>query len=93
MDNVRTYTGWGLLVSAILLSPIVVIFLIPLTIGMGFDIFDLVGEAPFALALCVPAAFVLLRLVSAARRLRPLAAMRSRPQLPARLHYAPKSIN
>src|SRR5258708_4006279 len=64
MINSRTCTTWGLAVSAILLSPIIVIFLIPLTIGVGLDIFDLMGEVPFALALCAPAAFVLLRLVS-----------------------------
>ena len=61
MTNSRTCTAWGLAGSAILLSPIIVIFLIPLTIGVGLDIFDLVGEVPFALALCAPAAFVLLR--------------------------------
>ena len=64
MKNSRTCTAWGLAVSAILLSPIIVIFLIPLTIGIGLDIFDLIGEAPFALALCAPVAFVLLRQVS-----------------------------
>ena len=93
MDNVRICTGWGLAVAAILLAPIVVIFLIPLTIGMGLDIFDLVGEVPFALALCAPAAFVLLRLVSLASVRRQPAAAASRPRLPAGLHYAPKSIN
>jgi len=62
MNTVRTCTGWGLAVSAILLSPIVVIFLIPLAIGLGLDILDRVGEVPFALALCAPGAFVLLRL-------------------------------
>ena len=64
MNNSRTCTAWGLGVSAILLSPIFVIFLIPLTIGIGLDIFDLFGEAPFAVALCAPVAFVLMRLVS-----------------------------
>jgi hypothetical protein len=62
MDKVRTCTGWGLAIAAILLSPIAVIFLIPLTIGMGLDIFELIGEVPFALALCAPAGFVLFRL-------------------------------
>jgi hypothetical protein len=64
MTNSHACTAWGLAVAAILLSPIVVIFLIPLTIGVGCDIFDLIGETPFALALCAPAAFVVLRLIS-----------------------------
>ncbi len=58
MTNSRICTASGLPVSAILLSPIIVIFLIPLTIGIGLDIFDLFGEAPLALALCTPIAFV-----------------------------------
>ena len=62
MGNVRTSTGCGLAIAAILLSPIAVIFSIPLTIGIGLDIFDLIGEGPFMLALCAPAVFVLFRL-------------------------------
>lgn len=64
MDNLRTCTAAGLAVSAILIAPIVVIFLIPLMIGIGLDILDLIGEVPFALGMCVPAAFVLYRFVS-----------------------------
>jgi hypothetical protein len=85
MTNSRTCTTWGLGFSAVLLSPIIVIFLIPLTIGIGLDIFDLCGEVPFALALCAPVAFVLLRLVSP----RHLATL-LRPRLPL---YVPKSIS
>ncbi len=81
MTNSRTCTAWGLAASAVLLSPIVVIFLIPLTIGIGLDIFDLFGEAPFALALCAPVVFVLLRLVSPRALVRQLAAL-LRPRLP-----------
>src|SRR5260370_30754864 len=96
MTNSRTCTAWGLAVSAVLLSPIIVIFLIPLTIGVGFDIFDLVGETPFALALCAPVAFVLLRLVSLRAVAHQLAVL-LRPRLPlhpsGELNYAPKSIS
>ena len=96
MTNSRTCTAWGLAGSAILLSPIIVIFLIPLTIGVGLDIFDLIGEVPFALALCAPAAFVLLRVVSPRTLMRQLAAL-LRPRLPlyrsGELNYAPKSIS
>jgi len=61
MSNSRICTASALAVCVIHLSPIIVIFLIPLTIGIGFDIFELFGEVPFALALCTPLAFVLLR--------------------------------
>ena len=75
MTNSRICTASGLPVSAILLSPIIVIFLIPLTIGIGLDIFDLFGEAPFALALCTPIAFVLLRRFSPRALAQQLAAL------------------
>ena len=96
MDNARTFTIWGLAVSAFLLSPIIVIFLIPLAIGIGVDIFDLVGEVPFALALCAPVAFVLLRVISPRSLGHQLTAL-LRPRLPlgrsGELNYAPKSIS
>ncbi len=93
MTDSRICTAWGLAVSAVLLSPVIVIFLIPLTIGVGLDIFELVGEGPFALALCAPVAFVLLRLVSPRTLARQITAL-SRPRVPLRrpaeLNYAPK---
>jgi len=61
MKHIRTCAGCGLGVVAILIGPIIVIFLSPLAIVIGFDIFDLFGETPFALALSGPLAFVLLR--------------------------------
>jgi len=64
MNNSRTYTNWGLAVLVILLSPIIVIFTVPLAIGVGFDVLDSCGETPFAIALLAPVAFVLLRRVS-----------------------------
>jgi hypothetical protein len=97
MDHAHTCAIWGLAVFAILLSPIILIFSIPLAIGIGVDVFELVGEAPLALALCAPAAFLLLRLVSPRALVRQLGAalLQSRLALDrsARLHYAPKSIN
>jgi hypothetical protein len=96
MTNSHTCAAWGLGVAAILLSPIIVIFLIPLTIGVGCDIFDLIGETPFALALSAPAAFVLLRLISPHGLTHRLAAL-FRPRLAlnrsSELNYAPKSIS
>ena len=95
MMKSRTCAAWDLAAAIVLLSPIIVIFLIPLTIGVGLDIFDLVGEVPFALALCAPAAFVLLRQVSPRTLTRQLAAL-LRPRLrlyrSGELSYAPKSI-
>jgi hypothetical protein len=64
MTSSPTSTLWDLAVAAVLLSPIIVILSIPLTIGIGLNIFDLFGEVPFALALCTPLAFHLLRLFS-----------------------------
>ena len=96
MTDSRICTAWGLAVSAVLLSPVIVIFLIPLTIGVGLDIFELVGEGPFALALCAPVAFVLLRLVSPrtlARQITALSRLRVPLRRPAELNYAPKSIS
>ena len=78
MNNARTYTNWGLGGLAVLLSPIVVIFAVPLAIGIGFDILQTVGEAPIALALFAPVAFVLMRVVSPLHVLRHLAAALSR---------------
>jgi len=51
MKHFRTCAGWGSGIVAILLSPIIVIFLIPLAIGIGVDIFDLFSETQFVLAL------------------------------------------
>ena len=64
MMKSRTWMVWDLAVTAVLLSPIIVIVLIPLTISIGLDVFGRFGEVPFALALCAPLAFVLLRLFS-----------------------------
>ena len=89
MNNYRKCAIWGVAIGALLLSPIVVIFSIPLAIGIGFDIFDL-GEVPFALALGAPAAFVASRFVSPRALMRQLAAAHTRP---AGLNYAPKSMS
>ena len=79
MNNARIYTNWGLAGLALLLSPILVIFAVPLAIGIGFDILDSCGEAPFALLLLAPVAYVLVRLLSPLHVLRHLAAIVSRP--------------
>lgn len=83
MKQFPTWACWGLAVTAILLSPIVLILAIPVAVGIGLDIFDRYGEAPIALALCVPVAFVLLRQVSPGALMRHLAAALSRPHLPS----------
>ncbi len=75
MTNSQICTASNLAVSAILLSPIILIFLIPLMIAIGLDIFELFGEAPFALALSTPLAFVLLRRVSPRALAQQLAAL------------------
>jgi len=80
MNNARIYTNWGLAGLIVLFSPIVVIFAVPLAIGIGFDILDSCGEAPLALALFAPVAFVLVRLLSPLHMLRHLAAALSRAE-------------
>jgi hypothetical protein len=93
MKHLRTYATWGLAVIAILLSPIFLIFAIIGAVGIGLDIFDLVGEGPVALALSVPVIFVLLRRVLPRQRIR--AFLRSRLHLghAPELDYAPKSMS
>ena len=93
MKRFRIYVTWGLAAVAILLSPIFLIFAIIAAVGIGLDIFDLFGEGPVALALCVPAAFVLLHRVLPRRRIWVL--LRSRLHLghAAGLGYAPKSMS
>ena len=82
MNDTRTCATWGLAFLAILLSPVILIFSIPLMIGIGLDIFDRYGEAPIALALSALVAFVLLRRVSPRDLWRKLAAALLRPRLP-----------
>jgi len=60
MTHLRNGLTWGLVVFAVLISPIVLIFSIPLAVGVGLDIFDLAGEGPVALALCAPLALAVL---------------------------------
>ena len=59
VTSVRACSSWGLAICAVLLSPILVVFLIPLTIGVGIDIFELIGVARCAIALFASAALVL----------------------------------
>jgi hypothetical protein len=93
MMKSRTCAAWDLAAAIVLLSPIIVIFLIPLTIGCGLDVFDRCGEAPFALALCAPLAFVLLRLFSPRALTRDFAALHRLSLSRSReLNYAPGSI-
>jgi hypothetical protein len=79
MNNARIYTNWGLAGLFVLVSPIVVIFAVPLAIGIGFDILKTIGEVPIALALFAPVAYVLVRLLSPLHLLRHLAAALTRP--------------
>ena len=66
-----------------ILSPILVILLLPLAIGIGLDVFDAAGELPIVAALCAPVAIAVLRHLSAGAALRRAAAY-----LWARAHIA-----
>jgi len=83
MKQICSWGYWSLVVSAIILSPIVVILTLPLAIGIGLDVFDASGELPIVLALCIPIAIGLLRHVSAGAALR-----RAVAYLWARAHIA-----
>jgi hypothetical protein len=101
MKPIRTCLGWGLGVVAVLLSPIVVIFGIPLAVGIGLDLFDVAGEGPLALALCAPVVFLLVRRGAPRALVHRFAAALWRPRQPLNpaakltttLNYAPKSIS
>jgi hypothetical protein len=94
MTKFAASTAADRMVSAVLLCPIIVIFSIPMTIGFGLEVFDKLGEVPFALALSAPLAVVLLRLLSPLSLARYLAAL-LHPRLPrsGELNYAPRSIS
>jgi hypothetical protein len=81
MKHLPAWAGWGLGIAAILFSPVVLILGIPMALGIGLDLFDMFGETPVALALCVPVAFVLLRRLSP-RVAHHFAASPVRPRLP-----------
>lgn len=60
MKYVRGCLSWGLGVALIVLSPVLLIFALPVAIGVGLDIFERAGEAALTIALCLPLALVLL---------------------------------
>ena len=93
MKRFRTYATWGLAVAAILLSPIFLIFAIVAAVGIGLDVFDLVGKGPVVIALCIPVAFVLFRRFLPGRRIAMLLRSRLRLGHTAEAGYAPKSIS
>lgn len=64
MRSVTAWMNWGIVVAAVSLSPIVLIFGIPLAVGAGLDIFQRFGEMPLTLVLAAPVAFALVRQVS-----------------------------
>ncbi|HLY44418.1 MAG TPA: hypothetical protein VKQ73_02465 [Stellaceae bacterium] len=59
MKYLRRGTICGLAIALIVLSPIVLIFALPVAIGAGLDIFAAAGETPVAVALALPLALVL----------------------------------
>ena len=82
MKYLRRGTICGLAIVLIVLSPIVVIFALPVAIGVGLDIFAASGETPVAVALALPLAVVLVGAGLARVPLRDVAAALA----PARRH-------
>ena len=70
MKHIRSVGYWGLAMFAIVMSPILVILGIPVAIGVGLDVFELAGEMPLILLLCLPVVIMLLRRFSVAAALR-----------------------
>ncbi len=101
MKYFHTCMTWGLAFVAIVLSPIILIFAIPLAVGIGLDIFDLFGNGPIALALSAPVAFAVLHRVSPRAVMRQFAGfvthsrqpLHPSAELTRQLDYAPKSIS
>ena len=93
MKHVHIGPTLGLSIAAVILSPIVLIFSVPLAVGIGLDLFDWVGEMPMALALCGPGVFLLLRWVLPSPPARWFATVPARSRLPlgraGELDYAP----
>ena len=60
MKYVRGCLSWGLGIALIVLSPVALIFALPVAIGIGLDIFERAGEAALTTALCLPLGLMLL---------------------------------
>lgn len=56
----------GLAIAIVLISPPAVIVSMPLALGLGVNLFDLIGEVPVAIVLCAPMALQPLRVMSRA---------------------------
>ena len=81
MNGLHAGANAGLAVAAVLLSPIALIFSVPLLVGIGLDIIGLLGEASLAAVLCAPAVFLVFYC------LRPMLVRTPREEQPAlRLH-------
>ena len=60
MRNLDDGPAAGRAMSAVLLSPLLVIFALPVALGIGCDIIGAAGETPVALAISVSAAAAML---------------------------------
>ena len=54
MKNLHPCVNLSLGAGAVLLSPIAILFLVPLSVGAGLDVFETAGETPVTLMLCTP---------------------------------------
>ena len=93
MKHLRIYAFWALVLVALLISPIFVIIAIPLAVGIGLDIFDILGAVPFALALGALVALALLHCVAPRQRIAKFVRSRLSSGHAAEPDYAPKSMS
>jgi hypothetical protein len=70
MRHVGAWGFWGLMGSALVLSPVLLILGLPMAVGLGFDLVAIGGETPIILALCLPLAILVLCRLSAGAKLR-----------------------
>ena len=49
--------------AAVLISPVLMIIALVFAVAVGHDLFHFAGEAPIALGLCAPAAYLVVRLL------------------------------
>jgi len=80
MTNIGATARWGVAILAFLLSPLLVIFSVPLAIGFGIDVVDTFGGAPIAIALSLPGTALIVRRALRETPLRGL--FGARPPLP-----------
>ena len=67
MEHAICWARWVLAVATVMASPIVLMLVVPLVMGIAFEAADLRSERMLVLVLCAPAGVVLLRRLAGQR--------------------------